>query len=693
MINEAEKLYTLLPALYRIRDAEQGGPLKAFISVLAEQVALLREDMDQHYDNQFIETCAEWVAPYIGDLIGYRTIHGVNVATASRRAEVANTIAYRRRKGTASVLEQLARDVTGWNARVVEFFQLLGTTQYMNHLRLNKPATPDLRHWEPLERHQTAFDTLAHNVEVRRISTQKGRYNIPNVGLFLWRLDAYRLRRSPAFRVDARRFLFSPLGNNTQLVTRPETEEKITHLASPMNVPEDISRRVLHENLSAYYGQDLSFWLEVAGFDTTPANIQICNLSDDGGGWAHMPSDKIAVDPVLGRIAFPADQAADVDIRVTFHSAFSKAMGGGEYERRKGFSIGGTPDQTLSQGDQLQPALDVVVNGGLVEISDSGRYVETPLLNSNAGANIELRAANEHRPALVLGGDMEINIGAGSELVLNGLLISGGTLRVLAGAEAGPRILRLRHCTLVPGLRLTPESFPVSPGVPGIVIEQADLTLKIDHCILGGIRALRGTQVAVENSIIDANSQTNIAFSSPDDVSAGGVLSILNSTVIGKVHSERFDLVSNTIFDAGLSAADIWTAPIRSAQKQQGCVRFSYLPEEAIVPRPYRCQPDLAITEAIKKAEFSQPGLSDAQKEAIAIGVRRGLQPSFRAQYGRADYGQLNACPEEIRVGAEDESEMGAFHDLFAPQREANLRIRLDEYLRFGLEAGILFAS
>jgi hypothetical protein len=47
----------------------------------------------------------------------------------------------------------------------------------------------------------------------------------------------------------------------------------------------------------------------------------------------------------------------------------------------------------------------------------------------------------------------------------------------------------------------------------------------------------------------------------------------------------------------------------------------------------------------------------------------------------------------EIREGADDQAEMGAFHDLFQPQRVSNLRTRIDEYLRFGLEAGILFAS
>jgi hypothetical protein len=36
---------------------------------------------------------------------------------------------------------------------------------------------------------------------------------------------------------------------------------------------------------------------------------------------------------------------------------------------------------------------------------------------------------------------------------------------------------------------------------------------------------------------------------------------------------------------------------------------------------------------------------------------------------------------------------MGAFHELYEPQRGTNLRIRLDEYLRFGLEAGIFYVT
>ena len=169
----AERLYALLPAVHRIRDAEQGEPLRALIGLLAQEFAALEENVDQLYDDQFIETCQDWVAPYIGDLIGYRPIHAnarpeaQAITLASPRAEVANTIAYRRRKGTAAMLEQLARDVTGWPARAGEFFEQLATTQYMKHVRLHADATADLRSTPRLLQLGGAFNSVAHTAEMR----------------------------------------------------------------------------------------------------------------------------------------------------------------------------------------------------------------------------------------------------------------------------------------------------------------------------------------------------------------------------------------------------------------------------------------------------------------------------------------------------------------------------------------------
>jgi hypothetical protein len=663
-----DKLYELLPAIYRIRDAEQGKPLKALLAVIAEQVAILEEDLAQLYDDQFIETCAEWVVPYIGDLIGYRALHSVSAKTASLRAEVANTTAYRRRKGTAAVLEQLARDVTGWNARVVEFFQLLATTQYMNHIRPNHWYAPDLRQWEPLEYLNTPFDTVARTVDVRRFSTGQGLYNIPNVGIFLWRLTAYPLTESSAFRLDDRRWLFSPLGNNVPLFTRPETEDEITHLAEPINVPMPISRRVLHKYLDAHYGKGKGLLINVGGDDIAATDIIICNLSNtDPDTWAHQPQDKIAIDPVLGRIAFPENET---DVRVTFHYGFSADMGGGEYERADSFAPS-EGEAELIRVPQDHATIDAALGAlgsasGVIEIVDNGRYEEALTITAAPNQKIELRAVNGRRPSIILEGELLISGGEGVEVTLNGLLVSGGTLHIPAASNL--RRLRLRHCTLVPGLGLTTAGAPESPDIPSLIVEAPNVTVEIDRCIVGGLRVAVGARVEISNSIVDATAQNEIAYVAPDE-SAGGRLHIEKSTVIGKIHTVMMELVSNSILLARPADGEM-TAAIRSERKQEGCVRFSYLPLDSQVPRRYNCQPEIESESARVRPQFTS------------------------LHYGDPGYGQLSrSCAVEIRQGADDEAEMGAFHDLYQPQRETNLRVRLDEYLRFGLDAGIFYAT
>jgi hypothetical protein len=163
----ADELYRFLPAIYRIRDAERGGALRALVEVLAAQAEVVEKDIDALYENWFIETCDEWAVPYLGDLLEARALYPVSDATYSQRARVANTIGYRRRKGTVSMLADLARDTTGWAAHVVEFFQLLSTTQHLVHIRPSSYRTPDLRQTTALELEGTPFDTIAHTADVR----------------------------------------------------------------------------------------------------------------------------------------------------------------------------------------------------------------------------------------------------------------------------------------------------------------------------------------------------------------------------------------------------------------------------------------------------------------------------------------------------------------------------------------------
>lgn len=707
MSYDAQRLYELLPAIHRIRDSEQGEPLRALLSVIAEQVALLEENLDQLYDDQFIETCAEWVVPYIGDLIGYRGLHGVTPAISSPRAEVANTIGYRRRKGTAAMLEQMARDVTGWPARVVEYFELLATTQYMNHLRPHNLCAPDMRRWEPLERLGTAFESAAHTLEVRRIPTGAGRYNIQNIGIFLWRLQANRLSGSPAVAVDERRFLMSPLGNDTPLFTRPVTEASITHLAQPLNVPAPISRRVLDAHLADYYGAGLSLLVQANGADVPQSDVQICNLSDAGGGWAHQPVGKLSIDPVLGRLAFPETAGPPSDVRVTYHYGFPADIGGGQYERgdtlaelEAGQALLRVPDDHAG----IQAAIDALpASGGIVEVTDSGRYEEALQITCAADATIELRAANEQRPILVLTDDFAIGGALESGVTLNGLLIAGSpagasaVLRVRAIAGNELRRLTLRHCTLVPGQMVDIDSTPLRPQQPSLVVEIVNLRVEVEKSILGGVRVIAGSSFAASDSVIDGTELSNVAYAALDGEGAGGALSLRECTVVGKIHAEEMTLVSNSILLAELgTAGETWPVAVRALRKQQGCVRFSWLPPGSIVPRRFRCQPDLAVAAEINRIEAESHITLDApQRAAIRARIEAWLVPGFVAQrYSLPAYLQLReSAPREIRAGADDESEMGAYHGLFQPQRETNLRVRLEEYLRFGLEAGLIYAT
>ena len=715
---DVERLYELLPVLYRIRDNQQGGALKALLSVIAEQVAVLEEDLSQLYDDQFIETCAEWVVPYIGDLIGTRGLFVFPDATFSQRAQVANTLAYRRRKGTAAVLEQLARDVTQWDASVAEYFQQLATTQYLNHLRpenismmslrsrpfagLIKPQTEedsseaDRRHWETLERLNTPFDKSARTVDVRRIESGRGKYNIPNVGIFLWRIGSYSITNAPAFKLDDRRYLFNALGKDTPLYNQPEAEEEITHLAEPVHVPMPISRRVLDHYLNTYYGTDQKGAVKsmiikkdnkyILPAETSPPDasplleklsdlISACDLSDvkDAGGnvigWVHKPQEKIAIDPVLGRIAFPENLPPPVDVHVTYHYGFSAAMGGGEYGRTNTFESELKDVKSVpSDKTTIQQALnEIVTAGGVVEITDNEYYMETPIINVCAGTpegkKIELRAADKQRPVLVPDGDMVIWGGENAEVTINGLIISGGRLWVpltFNGEVNELRVLRLRHCTLLPGPSPAIKGVAAQPGVHRLSVETPNLKIEIEHCIVGGLRVAEGAEVRITNSIIDAVDETETAYAGLNDSEAGGTLEIVNSTVIGKVSTSVMKLASNTIF----------FAPVRAQRLQEGCVRFSYVSPGSHVPRQYYCRP-----------------INDEESGRV-----RPIFTSLR--YGDAGYCQLGTlCAAEIKQGADDGAEMGAFHNLYQPQREANLRTRLKEYLRFGLETGIRYAS
>ena len=692
---DADALMALLPAFYRERDAAAGGPLRALLDVLARQGALVDADVDRLYDNWFIETCEDWVVPYLGDLLGVRALYPVGAAF-SPRALVANTLRLRRRKGTALVLEELAANATGWPSRVSECFERVATTQHVNHPRAHALRTPDLRDSRAMERVDGPFGAELHTAHVRALPA--GRYNLPNVALFLWRLQSYTVQRGDAARATTLDgfYTFDPLGGDAALFNRPRTETDIDHLAEPINVPEPLSWRDLHAELEARRqaltdgdappqgwfadggpGPVVQVWLD--GQAVPAEHLVICDLAPIPGvvpeEWrrpdaallvrARKPGrpDRsfpdaggvlVGLDPRRGRLALPPGVSAQ-SVQVRYAYGFPGDIGAGPYDRS-------APAEDLPDAPPAEPfdiqlrvpsaatptlgaALAAVQAGQRVRIvvdQDATEAIAPDLVLPDTFLAIE--AAPLRRP--VFQGDWRLRGNASTRLLLDGLLLDG-RLRL----DGALRSVGLRHCTLVPargGLRHTGAA--------------PELDLALTRCLCGPVRSATPlASVEIDACLIDAQGSAAAAVDVDDSA-----LRILASTLFGRVAAGRLD-ASNTLFGA----------PVSINRRQEGCVRYCHVPLPSVTPRRYRCQPDLVMQD-----------LSAAAARRAAARVA----PSFTStRFGSPAYGQLaRSCAAEIRAGADNGAEMGAWNFLLQAQREANLRQALDEYLRFGLEAGLI---
>lgn len=692
-------LWELLPSTYRIDDAARGYPLRALLNLISQQANVVQDNIADLWDDFFIETCAEWVIPYIGDLVGNIPIYEV---LRGRRADVARTIYFRRRKGTLPMLEELARYVTGWSVHAVAFFDTMTWTQNMNHLRdqrvdlryltpdekgyvRTRPVigTVDVRDIDALDRINTGFDTFSHSADVRPISRDEGWHNIANIGFFIWRLAGYRLEgvTPRPSQAQAHGYHFSPLGNPAPLFHPAERETDDARVASEINVDTPIRPTAFHYHLKDYYPPSAS-----VGVDDVPQGISIyvgeervepddvlcMNLRD----WDRPPADKrVGLDVARGRFTFaagkePADPAA---VRVFYSYGFSADLGGGAYRRDHLYVRRLNPPRHISVGAHtLSAALggwNLAQNTSAeVEIGDSRTYTEDVTLNQPGDA-LTLLAKDRQRPLIV--GRVAIGTDAPEQITLDGVVIEG-FIEVVRNSRV--RKLTLRHCTLVPGRRLDEDGQPVMPDQPSLLVrdDNESLEIVIDHCITGWLQIPEAVDsLTITDSIIDSPGTAHALAGNASGTQPAPRITLERVTVFGEVLVKELTLASEVIF----------TARVVSQRRQAGCVRFSYVPDKSVTPRRYRCQPDSALEGVVKRA--------DAER------IRQRLTPIFTTQrYGDPAYAQLALISApEIRAGAENGAEMGVFNLLMQPQREANLRTRLNEYLPFGLEPGFIYVT
>jgi hypothetical protein len=736
MDKSPDRLYELLPYIYRKKDIEQGYPLKAILRTINEQADLIEEDIEQLYANWFIETCDDWTVAYLGDLIGYRLVEEAGTPgefeslqgrTRNRvlipRREVANTIRYRRKKGTLALLELLANDVAGWPARAVEFRSLLSFCQSLNHLMPSKGRVADLRNVDALERLDGPFDEMAHTVDVRRISSSwiQGKYNIPEVGVYIWPLKIYSVTCTPACLPENQDcndcYTFSVLGKDSPLFIRPEPEESPTQIAGENNLPAPLSRRSLLAGIKEYYGVGKSFqiWSGNPKVPVPPDKIQVADL----GKWKQPSGEKVAVDPELGRLVLGAKYKPKNGVFVSYNYGFSDDLGGGEYDRATS-QPAGAKLYRVGEGEEFKNISRALARwkeddpkDAVIEITDSRVYEPEPsspglgeyeavekridikLGESISHQSLQIRAASSARPIIRL---VDLRVSArdfmtvtgekGSRFVLDGFMVTNHGIRISGQMKR----VTIRHCTMVPGIApLRLDNLKDEDG--------SACRVEIDHCIMGMIQveldpvADEPLHLAVADSILDSGSADNpvIQAATEPETQAHANLNIKRSTILGRVLIHTIDLAEECIFQG----------PVTAGRTQKGCMRFSYVAPNSVTPRRFNCQPDMAESEATRllqqdnsEDDITQETAQETLTSCLEM-ARCRIAPVFGSEkYGDPEYCRLSQESDAgILRGAKDESEIGAFHDLFQPQRLAILESRLEEYTPAGFDVGVMIVD
>lgn len=741
----ADRLYALLPAAIRARDSEVGEPLRALLAIVGEQADALAADIADGYENLFVETADEWAVAYLADLVGtvplYDAASSEDDATAleelsdlrgprllapsgaGARADVARSIANRRRKGTVFALDDVARYASGFPVQLVEGLARTAWTQHRRHERR------DLATARPSTRLDSAltgrpFDRTTRFPDVRHPDGAVGWYHHEHVMLAVYRQRAHGYLRVAARPAGAPwRFRLDPAGLDRPLFTRAVRAEGVPDDLRAATVPVPLHPALFEWDLRAHeaaprddagarrpntvlygrVGEDesvpaacLGIWLDDTfqspALDESAAPgpsyaPRIVSRRLDPWPAARPEGPVVAVDVRVGRVAIGDGIADPASLTASFFHGSSGFVGGGDYDR-SAWLVATTPDAVITVGaagadhSTLTDAVTEWVGNGarscLIRVQDSRRY-ECPVTVQLGGRALVIEASNGEWPVLApAGADGQVTVTGRGSLTLSGLVVDG---RIAVGDDVDR--LRCLHTTLVPGGPRTATGASVEKASIAVVGTAPRLRIIAAFSVLATVVVGKPIdELLVLDSVVTMRGETGAVVMT--DAALSG-LRAERSTFLGSVTARTID-ASECVFDGQVLAA----------RTQEGCVRYCFVPpddaadpaNDSRTPRRFACQPDRAVDRILR----GRPDVTDAaDRAALAAREARRVRPLFVSRdFGDTGFAQLDpSCPDEIATGAEDGSEMGVYAHVKQAQRLDNLRRRVGEYLPAGITAGV----
>ncbi|HEX3550024.1 MAG TPA: phage tail protein, partial [Candidatus Elarobacter sp.] len=351
-------LYDLLPIVLRRRDTTRGRhTLRAVTGVAQSVFELLEDDIGALYDNWFVETCDDWVLPYLADLLAIPPLLSAQRPAVDLRRLVANVVEYRRSKGTPQTLADVSRDVLGWPVRILESKAIVARTPHVGAFDSTAPASLNVADVSGEIELGSAFERAARTLDVRGLGARASglaaravqRPGTPReIALSVWRAQPMSLWLVDSAAVNGKPncYTFDPLGHDRRLVNPPSYAAD-----SPPEraVPAPLRNDVLHEELRGripptyFSGDPVAFTIEIERANGVRTALSTDEIAATAlGTWKRPVAGRALVDVERGR--FVLDPAWK-NPRATFTWGTGGDIGGGPY--RTGVDTSADPDHDV----------------------------------------------------------------------------------------------------------------------------------------------------------------------------------------------------------------------------------------------------------------------------------------------------------------------------------------------------------